>query len=295
MEVKITQFSAAADEIFQGNPQLERICTGYSFSEGPVWDIRDDCLYFTDFPALRIYRWTQAGGAELYREKSNRAIGLTMNARGRLIAAESGARRIAYTGGNGSEAIAAEYRGASLNSPNDVVASTGGDILFTDPYSTAMGLPRELDYNGVFRVTPSGECRLLCGDMKRPNGIAFSPGESILYVNDTDCQHILSFPVNEDGSLGPSSVFVTLDTAYGPGAPDGMKVDVHGNVYVTGPGGVWVIDPDGAPAAILHCPEFVGNLCFGGSDSKTLYLTASSSVYSIHVGIPGIVPNRIDI
>jgi len=291
MQTKITRFTALADEVFPEDPKLERICEGYSFSEGPVWDVREECLYFTDFPNLSIYKWSEKKGAAAYREDSNRAIGLTMDSGGRLIAAESASRCIAYTNGQKSRPIIDKYGEAALNSPNDVIIAKNGDILFTDPYSAMLNMPREITYNGVFRATPHGQCSLLYSEMGWPNGIAFSPDESVLYVNDTDQMHILSFEVKADGSVGLPEIFAVLDKSYGPGAPDGMKVDTRGNVYVTGPGGVWVIEPDGAPAAILHSPEFVGNLCFGGADGKTLYLTASSSVYRTSVNIQGIMPH----
>ncbi|GHV72665.1 hypothetical protein AGMMS49928_29960 [Spirochaetia bacterium] len=155
-----------------------------------------------------------------------------------------------------------------------------------------MGSPRELDFNGVFGVDSQGKIRLIYDRMDRPNGIAFSPDESILYVNDTDHQHILAFSMGKDGSASLTGEFARLDPSYGNGAPDGMKVDVEGNVYVTGPGGLWVLSPGGVPLVILHTPEFVGNFCFGGKDSRTIFLTASASIYTVQTEIPGIVPHR---
>ena len=152
--------------------------------------------------------------------------------------------------------------------------------------------PKELGFNGVFSVSPKGEISLVDDTFLRPNGIAFSPDESLLYVNDTARQQIIVFSADKDKKTKKTGLFAQVDPSYGEGVVDGMKVDIEGNVYVTGPGGVWVFSPDGNALAILFIPEKVGNLCFGGKDSKTLYITASTSVYSLAVGIPGIVPFR---
>lgn len=174
-----------------------------------------------------------------------------------------------------------------------------GAVYFTDPYSVAMGGERELDFNGVFCVPvtdgkPDGSRICLIDDrMERPNGIAFSPDEKILYVNDTNKQYIRAYQMRSAEEASLIGTFAELDEAYGAGCADGMKVDEEGNVYLTGPGGIWVIDSSGTPAAILECPENAGNLCFGGEDNCFLYITASTSVYRIPVKIPGIVPRRV--
>ncbi|MDR0876534.1 MAG: SMP-30/gluconolactonase/LRE family protein [Treponema sp.] len=292
MGLKLTEFSPAAKKIFSAGDDITMIASGYNFTEGPVWDIKKECLYFTDFRNDLILMWTKEAGAGIYRNKANRAIGLSMDGEGRIVSAESSSRCIAWADGEKSVAIAASYQGKKLNSPNDVVVSKSGDIFFTDPYSTALGYEREIDFNGVYTFNPGGETQLIYGGFGWPNGIALSPDESILYVNDTGLQQIFAFNITEKNYPLSPKIFATLDPAYGPGAPDGMKVDVEGNVYVTGPGGLWVLSPDGQPLVILHSPEFVGNFCFGGADSKTIFLTASTSVYRVPVGIPGIVPYR---
>lgn len=297
MQCEITRYSPLADRVFAAFTEVEQIATGYNFTEGPVWDIKKECLYFTDFRENKIYRWQRDTGVTLYTGQANRAIGLSMDAAGRIISTESSKHRIAYVDDKSSEQIANSYDGKQFSSPNDVVVARDGSIYFTDPYSEAMGEPRQMPFNGVFRIgapggPQSGQVRVICESIGRPNGLAFSPDESILYVNDTNLQQIFSFRMHADGGADAPQVFATLDTAYGAGAPDGMKVDVEGNVYVTGPGGLWVLAPDGEPVAVLHCPEFVGNFCFGGSDSRWLYLTASTSVYRLPVGIAGIVLRR---
>jgi gluconolactonase len=215
-----------------------------------------------------------------------------MAADGRIVSAETSGHCVAYADSKKSEVIAGFYGGKQLNSPNDVVVSRDGGVFFTDPYSKAMNGPRELDFNGVFSVDPAGKIRLINDEMDRPNGIAFSPDEAILYVNDSDRQNITAFNMGKDYTGSKIGVFAVLDTAYGNGCPDGMKVDTEGNVYVTGSGGLWVLSPAGKPLIILKTPEFLGNFCFGGKDNCTLFLAASSSVYAVPAGIPGIVPHR---
>jgi gluconolactonase len=273
-----------------GEPR--RLTSGFHFTEGPVWDIREDCLYFTDFQNYTIAKWNERDGGSLYRADSNRAIGLSMAADGRIVSAESAAHGIAYADKKESVLIAGTFEGKRFNSPNDVVVSRKGEIFFTDPYSVTMGGPKELDFSGIFRISTEGKISLIDDSFTRPNGIALSPDESILYVNDTASQQIIAFSLGKDGSASRIGVFASVDPAYGPGVVDGMKVDTEGNVYVTGPGGIWVMASDGSPIAILYTPENTGNFCFGGKDSSTLYITATTSVYALPVGIPGIVPYR---
>ncbi|MDR1971969.1 MAG: SMP-30/gluconolactonase/LRE family protein [Treponema sp.] len=292
MDITIKKLSPKADRLFPGT-NLRQLTTGdYLFTEGPVWDSGEDCLYFTDFQKLTIWKWTEKSGAILYRENSNRAIGLSMDARGRIVSAESGAHRIAYADNQASIPIVSDFNGKQLNSPNDVVVSKEGYILFTDPYSDMLGGPRVLGFNGIFSVSPKGETRLVDDVFERPNGIALSPDESVLYVNDTKQQSIYAFSFGKDGKTSRIGLFAKVDESYGKGAVDGMKVDTLGNVYVTGPGGIWVFDSAGTPLAVLFIPEQAGNFCFGGRDAKTIYITASTSVYALDAGVPGVVPFR---
>ncbi len=298
METEIVRFSSKAESIFYESAQLEQIATGYAFTEGPVWDGKAEALYFTDFSHDAIHRWERGGGASLYTGDARRSVGLTLSKDGRIVAAQTRAHAIAYIDETSSDVIADSIGGKRLNSPNDVLAAKQGDLFFTDPYSKAMGDVRELDYNGVFRIAPGkGEPMLLDGGMLRPNGLAFSPGEDILYVDDTDEQSIVAFAVRSDRTLSKTGTFAVMDTAYGKGAADGMKVDIDGNIYLTGPGGIWIYGSDAAPIAILLMPEPAGNLCFGMNENSTLIITASSSVYAssvyaIDLKIPGIVPPR---
>jgi gluconolactonase len=291
MNIQIKKLSPKADRLFPST-SLRQLCSGYMFSEGPVWDVMKGCLYFTDFQKLQIWSWSEKDGVKIYRENSNRAIGLSMDAKGRIVSAESGAHAIAYADEKTSISIVNAYQGKQLNSPNDVVVAKSGFIFFTDPYSDMMGGPKVLGFNGIYSVSPSGGLRLIDDTFGRPNGIALSPDESILYVNDTKRQSIYAYSLGKDGSTTAKGLFAQVDAAYGDGVVDGMKVDVEGNVYVTGPAGMWVFDAEGNASAILYLPEKAGNFCFGGKDSRTLYITASSSVYELHAGVPGIVPFR---
>lgn len=294
----IIRLSKKADFFFYPGTEPEKIAGGYFFTEGPVWDSIKECLYFTNFQDNTIYCWKDEEGVFLYRKESGRAVGLSLSASGRLVSAETRSHAITFAGQDKSRVIAGTYHGKILNSPNDVVVRRDGAVFFTDPYSVAMGDVRELDFNGVYCIPviddrPDGSrIRLLEDRMERPNGIAFSPDESVLYVNDTNKQYIRAYQMRNNGEASLIGTFAKLDEAYGPGCADGMKVDAEGNVYLTGPGGIWVIDRNGTPAAILECPENAGNLCFGGKDNRTLFITASTSVYRIPVKIPGIVPFR---
>lgn len=296
--MEVIRFSKKADRIFERKAAFERLATGYFFTEGPVWDSKKDCLYFTNFQDNTIWLWSEEEGVSLFRKDSGRSVGLSMLRNGELVSAETKSHAVTVAGSSASRVITDRFEGMMLNSPNDVVVRRNGWVYFTDPYSVAMGDVRELPFNGVFGVAPvngnieKGRIFLVDDGMERPNGIAFSPDESILYVNDTNRQLIQAYQMRSDGSASLIGCFAKLDTAYGKGAADGMKVDVEGNVYLTGPGGVWVIGADGTPIAVLKTPENVGNLCFGGKENRTLFLAASSSVYRVEVGISGIIPER---
>ncbi|MFC1912592.1 SMP-30/gluconolactonase/LRE family protein [Chloroflexota bacterium] len=270
---------------------IENIASGFVFTEGPVWCSNQ--LLFSDIPMNRIVRLRLSGeGPEVttFRSPSGNSNGLTLDNCRRLIACEHSGRRITLTETDGTiKVLADRYEGKRLNSPNDVVVRSDDSIYFTDP---PYGLRnqtdwKELPYNGVYLITSNGELTILSADFDRPNGLAFSPDESILYVNDTVQQHIRAFDVALDGSLSNGRLFIEMQGAE-PGVPDGMKVDQQGNIYCTGPAGFWVINPEGKCLARVMPPELPANLAWGDSDWKTLYLTARTSIYRMRAMIPGI-------
>ncbi|MCU6791090.1 SMP-30/gluconolactonase/LRE family protein [Paenibacillus sp. WQ 127069] len=293
--MNIIRYSEKLDHIISPEQTAQKLASGFSFSEGPVWCPRTNQLYFTDFPNHRIYTWNETNGLQLYSDQSDRAVGLTLDAKGRLLSCETLTRRISRTELDGSiTALVTHYQGSRINNTNDVIVKKDGAIYFSDPYSTALGDTKDLDVNGVFRYDPqSGALDLLVEDFPRPNGLAFSPDESLLYIDDTTEQHVRVFEVNPDGSISNGRVFAELDTEAGPGAADGMKVDEHGNVYVTGPGGVWIFAPSGERLGRLEFPEVAANLCFGSPPESalgnTLFITASSSLYSLKLQVRGAV------
>ncbi len=283
----LIEFSNKIHDIVPPQSHVETIATGFQKTEGPVWISESQSLLFTDFPAFKIYKWHPENGLSVFKEQSNRAVGLALDTKGHLIACESITRSITRTEKNNeTTTLASHYNGKRLNSPNDVVVKSNGSIYFTDPRSRFLTDTQELDFNGVFKVDPAnGNVHLLTPEFQWPNGLCFSPDESLLYVNDSSRQHIKVFDVLKDGTLKNSRTFAELDTAFGKGAPDGMKVDTQGNLYVTGPGGVWILNPTGDPLGIIKIPEGVLNIGFAGS---TLYLTAQTTVRRIELTIPGI-------
>ena len=266
---------------------LKKVAGGFQFTEGPVWH-PDGFLLFSDIPANRINRWDEKSGSTVFREPSHNSNGLTYDNEGHLIACEHGARRVSRTLPDGTiVAIAEHYEGKRFNSPNDVVVSKKGIIYFTDPpFGVAEG-DRELDFQGVFRILPDGKVELLHRGMDRPNGLALSPDETVLYVDDTVEKLVNAFPLKPDGSLaGDPTVLGRLE---GWGA-DGLKVDTQGNVYVTGPKGLWIWDKQGGWLGLLETLEDPANCAFGGADGKTLFITARTSLYSVQMKVPGIHP-----
>lgn len=263
------------------------IATGFGFTEGPVWH-PDGYLLFSDIPASIIYKWTPGGTPQPSVTHSRNANGLTYDRQRRLVACEHGGRQVSRMDENGlMTTVVNNYEGMRLNSPNDLVVHSSGAIYFTDPPYGIDPDPGELGIRGVYRVNPDGGITLLVSDFVRPNGLAFSPDESILYVDDSRRRHIRAFDVGADGSLTHDRVFVDMNAPV-VGNPDGMKVDTQGNVYCAGAGGLWVMDPEGGHLGTIKLPELPANLAFGGPDHRTIYLTARTSLYRIQANIPGL-------
>jgi gluconolactonase len=294
----IEALSPGAQRVLDPQARLERVATGFVFTEGPLWDARTRSLLFSDIPANRIYRWTEAGGATVFREPSGKSNGLAWDREGALLACEHARRRVSRTLAGGRVVPLAErYGGRRLNSPNDLVVRSDGSLYFTDPpygLTAEFGEPGEPEQpvNGLYRLPPAEETRtgepvLVADDFDRPNGLAFSPDEQRLYVADTPRYHVRVFDVRADGTLAGGAVCAQFREDHGVGRPDGMKVDAEGNLYTTGPGGVWIMDPDATLIAHLHFPEKTANLAWGDDDLRSLYVTATSSLYRLRTLVPG--------
>ncbi len=264
----------------------ERLATGFQFTEGPVW-MAGGYLLFSDIPANIMYKWTPENGAEVWREPSGNSNGLTRNSDDLLLACEHGNRRVSRTNPDGTvETIAGAYQGNRLNSPNDLVVKSDGVIYFTDPPYGIQPEEKEQPHNGVYRILTDGSLELMATDFERPNGLAFSPDESILYIDDSFYRHLRAFDVREDGTLENSRIICDMDHPQ-PGSPDGLKVDEEGHIYVTGATGVWVFEPDGKLLGVIAPPERPANCAWGDEDKKSLYLTAQTSLYRIRTTVAG--------
>jgi len=274
--------------------EFERIATGCLFTEGPLWHPREHYLLWSDMPGDHLRRWSPAGGVSTYRKPSNMSNGLTWDRQGRLIACEHASSQVTRTEPDGRiTPLATHCQGKQLNSPNDVVCTADGGIYFSDPpYGRAefYGVKREqeLPFQGVYRVGSDPRTPiLLVDDFDRPNGLCFSRDGRRLLVNDTARQHIRVFDVKSDGALSGGRVWAET-VGEGRGAPDGMKIDSAGDVYCCGPGGIHVFSPDAVCLGVIHVPEHTANFAWGDADSRSLYITASTSVYRIRVRVPGV-------
>ena len=281
-----------------GNAPVKQLASGFDWVEGPVWFGDANCLLFSDIPNNRIMRWTPGAGTSVFRQPSNYANGHTRDREGRLISCEHGMRRVTRTELDGSiTLIADQYQGKRLNSPNDVVVKSDGTIWFSDPHYGIM-----TDYEGfkseqelpcnVYRADPAtGSLTAIATDFNAPNGLAFSPDESRLYIADTgrmfenDPQHIRVFDCSADGTLSGGGVFHAID----PGCADGFRVDTDGNLWSSAADGVHCISPQGHLLGKILVPELVSNVCFGGRAKHQLFITASTSVYSVILNRSGAV------
>jgi gluconolactonase len=295
VQVKADAFLELVDE----SAEVEQLGTGFTFTEGPIWN-PEGFLLFSDMPGDVRRRWDPDSGVSEVANPSNKGNGMTIDNDGRLVVCEhvtSSVVRMDPDGrGGGREVLATHYEGRELNSPNDVVVKSDGAIYFTDPTYGRMpgfGIEREqdLDLQGVYRIAPGGgDPQLLVDDFDQPNGLCFSTDESLLYINDTTRAHIRVFDVAGDGTISNSRV---LAEGIGSGSleigdlVDGMKLDERGNVWVTGPGGVCVFDPDGNHIGTVEVPENVGNINWGGPDWNQLFIPATSSMYRIQCKVSG--------
>jgi gluconolactonase len=261
--------------------ELELIANGFQFVEGPVW--KDGAgLLFSDIPASTVYLWTpESDAVSAYLQPSGNSNGLALDAQGRLLLAQHGNRRIARIETDGTEtALATHYDGHRLNSPNDMTVKSDGSIFFTDPPWGISPGQAELDFHGIYRLSPAGKLQLLDATVTYPNGIAFSPDESILYADNSDGRTIYAWDVVDDTTLANKRPFAVMS---GSGAADGMKVDPDGYLFAAGPSGVWVYAPDGTLLETIQVPGQTTNCNWGDTDRKSLYITSGSAVYRIRI------------
>jgi len=304
VEVKVIRKSDALDQVLPKDLCFERLASGFQFIEGPVW-MPDGYLLFSDPNANLIYRFTPDGELSVYRTKSGYkgldikdygqpgSNGLALDLEGRLLICEHGNRRVTRLEKNGTLTVLADrFEGKRLNSPNDLVMRSDGALYFSDP---PFGLPRfhddkrrELDHFGIYCLK-DGNLRLVDGSLLGPNGLAFSPEEGFLYSTnwDENKKYVTRYSVNPDGSLSPGEVFFDMGSAPEPQALDGIKVDLSGNLYISGPGGMWILSKEGEHLGTIVGPELPANMAFGDEDGRTLYLTARTGLYRMRVMNPG--------
>jgi len=317
---KIERLDPAMDSIVPAQPTLEKVADGFTWTEGPAW-VPPGYLLFADIPSNSIHKWTLESGTSIFMQPSGYkgtapyggpepgSNGMTLDATGRLTVAGHAQRnvwRLEHVDPKAQVTILADtYQGKQLNSPNDLVYKSDGSLYFTDPpygFRTQSDTDpdKQLKVNGVYRLAgastqkpgspPAREkLQLLVTDLPRPNGIVFSPDEKYLYVNNSEPKKFwMRYTVKPDGTLTAAKLFFDASSDLRPGSPDGMRVDQKGNLYSAGPGGVWIFSPEGKHLGTIDMPEKVGNVAWGGTDGKTLYIAASSSVYRVVLKIPGV-------
>ncbi|MDX1429328.1 MAG: SMP-30/gluconolactonase/LRE family protein, partial [Rhodothermales bacterium] len=311
VNVEIIRRDSAIDRIVGPNPKVHKLAEGFTFTEGPVWVNDGRYLLFSDPNENRIYKYASSGQLSVFRERSGYdgsdigeyrqpgSNGLTLDRDGNVTVAQHGKRRVVRLGAGGAEtAVIDTYEGKRLNSPNDLVFRSDGALFFTDP---PFGLPKfgddprkELAFSGVYSVH-LGKTRLLTDELSGPNGIAFSPDERYLYVGNWDESRkvVMRYEVNSDASVRNGIVFFDMTDAAGEDAIDGVKVDQEGNVYVSGPGGLWVLSPTGRHLGTILTAKHVHNMAWGDEDGRTLYMCARDGLYRMRLNIPGLRPEPI--
>ena len=302
---RIERHAEAFDALVSRDAKIEKIAGGFEFAEGPLWISEEDYLLFSDIPGNRIIKWSDSGGASTFLEPllapdantgaQGGSNGLTRDADGNLIIAEHGNRRIARLNADMSRTTVADnYGGNRFSSPNDVIVHSDGSLYFTDP---PYGLPegdvdpqKQMTWNGIYRITRTGQVQLLT-HQTMPNGLALSPDEKTLYVTNSDdgARTVTAYQVLDDGTLDEGNIFLDVTDHSETGWPDGIKVDNAGNVWTTGPGGIWVLSASGEHLGTIAPDELPANLAFG-NDGSVLYMTAQTGLYRIRLLVQGPIP-----
>jgi len=286
---------AVAPAVGQSGPvpkraAVELVASGFQFTEGPLW--YEGELLFSDIPANTVYRWGPGTEARVFLKPSGRANGLAVGPDGHLLLAQHDGQVGRRTDDGTVVPLVDSYGGRRLNSPNDLTVASDGTIYFTDPPYGIDEKARRLDFSGVYRLSPNGNLSLLTKQLPRPNGIELSPNDSTLYVSDSRDTRVWAYDVTADGDIQNRRSFATPRDANAEGTTDGMTIDVEGNVYTTGPGGVWVYAPDGRQLARIAVPKAPTNVTFGGPERKVLYITARPHVYRVSVNVSGARPTE---
>jgi gluconolactonase len=288
--------SDALRELVDTEAEVEQLGTGFTFTEGPVWNAAGEFLLFSDMPGDVRRRWSEQDGVTEIMRPSNKANGVVYDAAGDLLVCEHVTSSLVRERADGTrEPIATHFRGKELNSPNDVITRSDGTIYFSDPWYGRMPVfgierDRELGFQGVYMIRPGAtDLELIVeeDEFEMPNGLCFSPDESLLYINDTPNALIRVYEVDADGTISGGRLFFDNigSGVIEEGIPDGMKCDARGNIWVTGPGGLWVISPEGEHLGVIEVPENTGNLAWGGPDWKTLFIPSSTSLYRIETKV----------
>ena len=270
--------------------EVTTLATGFVFTEGPLWHPAG-YLFFVDLrhdPPL-TYKIVPGDKPEVVREGSGGTNGQTFDSQGRVVMCEGDARRVTRMEPDGSiTPLVERWEGKRLNRPNDVVGRSDGSLYFTDPQGRIEPQDREIGFPGIFRIAPDGSASPVITDFEYPNGLVFSPDESLLYVANTrEGKYIMAYDVHADGSVSNGRRFADMSSEETDGVPDGMKVDVEGRVYCTGPGGCWVFDSSGKHLGIIRLPEIPANCAWGGPDNKTMFFTARTGLYSMRMTTSG--------
>jgi gluconolactonase len=296
--IELDMAAPGAERVLGRRFEVDVIAKDVIFGEGPVWERRSKTLWFTDIIGDTIWKWKPNARAEAVLKPSRKANGMTTDLEGRIVVAGWGGRTVFRFEKDGSvTTLATEWQGKKLNSPNDIVVKSDGSIYFTDPPGGLLNvgmvqddLQKYLDIQGVYRIFPNGRIALVTDDFVYPNGLCFSPDEKLLYVNCSRERLIRVYPLNDDGTLGSGKVFHQY-TGTERGNPDGMKCDVDGRVYCTGPGGIWVHEPDGTVLARLKTPgHHPTNFAFGGDDWRSFFITFIGCVGGTRLATEGVGP-----